>query len=221
MHCSFHFLFLITGNSKLKETKKILINATYSGRRPTGVGIFTDELVSRLIKVSPGLFYLIGIKDLDKDFRNKKIVSKYYSPEYGAKGHISRMLWSQTALACEFKRSGCDLIFSTLPEAPVIIRNKVVVVHDIIPVRFSEIQPGMKNYFKYIVPSILKTSLHLVFDSEYTRRDVLDYYNLKDIPNSVIPAGYDCNQYYPFEKGFIKKKYGYDRYFFYIGDMRP
>ncbi len=205
----------------MDNKKKIIINATCVGENPTGVGIFTTELVSNLVSMRPDLFYVYGSYDFISHFENKKIVSKYLSPEYGPRGHISRILWTQTLLALEYKKMGGSMLLSTLPEAPVIIRNKIVVVHDIIPAKFPEVQPRMKYNFLYVVPWILRTARYLVFDSDHTRNDVFDFYGLKGIPNSVVQLGYNKDLFRPLEKGLIKKKYGYDRYFFYVGDMRP
>ena len=94
-------------------------------------------------------------------------------------------------------------------------------VHDIIPVKFIDIQTKMKYNFKYVVPKVLKTAKYLVFDSEFTRKDVYEYYNLGNIPGTVIPLGYNKELFHPVEKGYIKNKYGYDKYFFYAGDLRP
>jgi len=199
--------------------RKIIINASYAGKKPTGIGVFTKEIVSNLIKMKPDLFFLLCQRNFVDNYEYKKIISRYYSPEYGIKAHISRILWSQSILAFEYMRMGGSLLFSTLPESPIFINNKVVVVHDIIPAKFK--QTNMKYYYFTIVPMILKTSRHIVFVSENTRREVFDYYKLKDIPNSVIYEGYNQSLFYPIEKGFIKKKYGFDRYFLYVGDMRP
>ncbi len=200
---------------------KILINATYASERPTGIGVFTSELISNLVKINPDLFHVLCSYDFVKGYEKKKILNRKFASDLGPKGHLNRIMWSQTGLAYEYFRSDCNLLFSTLPEAPVIIKNKIVVVHDIIPVKFKDIKTKMRYNFKYVVPNVLKTAKYLVFDSEFTRNDVYEYYKLRNIPSSVIQLGYNKELFHPVEKGYIKKKYGYDNYFFYVGDIRP
>ncbi len=200
---------------------KVLINATYASEKPTGIGVFTSELISNLIKIKPDLFHVVCSYDFLNGYKNKKILNRKFAPDLGPRGHLNRIIWSQTGLVNEYLRSGSNLLFSTLPEAPVIIKNKIVVVHDIIPVKFKDIKTKMRYNFEYVVPHVLKTAKYIVFDSEYTRNDVYEYYKLRNIPSSVIQLGYNKELFHPVEKGYIKKKYGYKNYFFYVGDIRP
>jgi glycosyltransferase involved in cell wall biosynthesis len=201
--------------------KRIIINATCDINEPKGLGVFTREITSHLIEMQPDLFYLICVNDFLPKFKTKKIISKYLSPDYGTIGNFFRWIWDQTLLASEFNRLNGNLLFSTVQEAPVSIKNKAVVIHDILPIRFPEIYPRMKYYFYYLVPKILKTSRHIFFDSKSTQEEVFDYYRLNGNPHSIIYPGYNQKNFYPLEKGFIKKKYGIDKYFCYVGDMRP
>ncbi|MDY6935782.1 MAG: glycosyltransferase family 1 protein [Spirochaetota bacterium] len=205
----------------MDNKKRIIINATCASKKSTGVGIFTQELVSRLVAINPERFFIFCVHNFLNGFENMKLISDSCSPDNGPSGHRKRILWSQTLLPSEYKLRRGGLLFTTLPEAPISVKNKIVVVHDIIPAKFPQIQTKMTYYYLYVVPWILKTSRHLVFDSENTRKDVLEYYKIKNIPNSVIYAGFNKGLFKPIKGGFIKKKYGFDRYFFYVGDMRP
>lgn len=205
----------------MDNKKRIIVNATYASKKPTGLGVFTEEIIKNLIRIEPDLFYVFYVDDFLEKYINKKKVSKFFSPDYGSKGHFMRMLWEQTFLPVTYRLRRGILLFSTVPEAPIVVKNKVVVVHDIIPVKFPELHPKMKYYYFCIVPKILKTSRHLVFDSKSSQKDVFDYFGITNIEYSIIHAGYNRDVFYPVEKGFVRKKYGYGNYFFYVGDMRP
>jgi glycosyltransferase involved in cell wall biosynthesis len=100
-------------------------------------------------------------------------------------------------------------------------KNKCIVVHDILPIRFPEVYPRLKYYYYFIIPKILKTSKYIVFDSKSTQEETIKYYNLNNLVSSVIYPGYDSKIFHQTEKGYILKEMGYDKYFFYVGEMRP
>jgi glycosyltransferase involved in cell wall biosynthesis len=201
--------------------KRILINATCDIRKPSGLSIFTREITANLIMLNPDLFDVICTNDFIPDYKSKRLTSKYLSPDYGIAGNFLRWTWDQTFLVYEYKRHDYDLLFSTVQEAPVLIKNKAIVIHDILPIRFPEIFPRMKYYFYYVLPIILKTSRFIFFNSKSTQKEVFDYYNLENIPYSIIYHGYDQKLFFPIGKGYIRKKYGIEKYYCYVGDMRP
>ena len=57
---------------------KVLVNATYASEKSTGIGVFTSELISNMVKINPDLFYVLGTYDFLKDYNNKKIVELYF-----------------------------------------------------------------------------------------------------------------------------------------------
>jgi glycosyltransferase involved in cell wall biosynthesis len=199
---------------------KILINATCDNEKPAGLSVFTKQIVSNLINIDPDLFSVLCTYDFLPSYKDKKILPRTLSSDYGTKGNFLRWTWNQSLLAYEcFRRN--TLLFSTVSEAPIIIKNKCVVVHDILPIRFPEVYPRLKYYFYFVLPKILKSSRYLIFDSNSAKEETFKYFNLKNIPCSVIYPGYDRKVFKPIEAGYIKSKLGVDKYYLYIGEMRP
>jgi glycosyltransferase involved in cell wall biosynthesis len=79
----------------------------------------------------------------------------------------------------------------------------------------------MKYYTRFILPLILKTSRLLFFISKSAKEETYNYFNISNIPFKIIYSGYDAESFKVREKGFINAKYGYDKYFLYVGEMRP
>jgi glycosyltransferase involved in cell wall biosynthesis len=211
----------------MKGTNKnrIAINATFGHENPTGLGVYTRELVGELLKAECDFDFTVYASSpvLKKRYPEKVIrVSPLTSPAFGFTGHLMRILWQQTLLPFKSRRQKTSLVYSTVPEgilfSPV---KQIITMHDILPIKYPEMYPRMKYHFYYTVPLLLKKSQAVICVSESTKRDVIAYYGIKDKPFSVIHAGFNRQRFYPREKGAVQKRYGLGNYLLYIGDMRP
>jgi glycosyltransferase involved in cell wall biosynthesis len=199
------------------DKKKILINAACDSKKPSGVGIFNRELTKNLIKINPELFTVYETIDFLPEFKNKKMLPASFSAGAGTKGHFLRWSWEQTLL----NFSNFDLIFSPVPEGPILFKNKTLVVHDILSIRYPEYYPRQKYYTKYVLPLILKSAKTIFFDSESAKNETYSYFNISDIPYKIIYPGFDKKYFKPMEKGFVNSKYSISKYFLFVGEMRP
>lgn len=199
------------------KNKQILINATCDSERPSGVGIFNRELTKHLTEINPDLFTVYETIDFLPGYKNKKVLPISMSSGAGAVGHFLRWSWEQTLM--NFARF--DLIFSPVPEGPLFFRNKTLVIHDILSLKYPEYYPRQKYYFRYLLPLILKSSKMLFFDSESAMHETYASYDIAGIPYKIIYPGFDTKAFRPLEKGFVKSKYGIEKYFLFVGEMRP
>ena len=197
-------------------SKNILINATCDSEKPSGVAIFNRELTKNIIKINPDIFKVYTTIDFLPDFNNKINMSDKFSSG-STSSNLRRWFWEQTNVDL----LTCDLCFSPAPEGPILTRNKALVIHDIFPIKYPRYYKRMKYYVKFILPLILKTSKMLFFDSMSVKEETYNYFNISNIPFKIIYLGYDTESFKIREKGFIKTKYGYDKYFLYVGEMRP
>ena len=94
------------------------------------------------------------------------------SPEYGRRGHLRRLVWTQQRLPALMIASGAPLLLSPLPEAPLLrgVRS-VVIVHDLIPLRYPQAKPLLAYHLSY-VPLVLHQSIRILCNSEATAREV-------------------------------------------------
>jgi glycosyltransferase involved in cell wall biosynthesis len=209
----------------MKEKPRIAINATSVAEDPTGLGVYTYEMLVELMKADHDFVILASSEELKRRYGDRVIrVSPRTSPALGGKGHLARYLWEQTLLPWELWRRKVSLLYSTVPEGilnPLSRRKQIITVLDIIPAKYHRLFPKMRYHFLYDLPILLRNAKRVVCASEHTKRDLVGFYGIKDRPISVIYPGLNRQSFYPRDRGLAKKRYGLGDYLFYVGDMRP
>lgn len=202
---------------------RILINASILDGRPSGLGIYTREVAQRIERLLPQTAILTSQPTL---FRNGL---KIVAPARGMKGHLFRLLWTQTVLPYHCQRLKADLLFNTLPEGPWLGRcPQVTVLHDVLPLQFEKEYPRQQYYFKHLVPKALSRSARVITDSQATRDAAMRFYGLPAEKFRVSPGGYDSALFHPpgshKEKeaaAQVKSRRGLASYIFYAGSLLP
>jgi glycosyltransferase involved in cell wall biosynthesis len=106
------------------------------------------------------------------------------------------------------------MLFPSIPQ--------VVVVHDVLPLRFTQEYPRQQYYFRHLVPAILNRSSAIITLSENTKRDMMAFYNVKSSAVHVVPGGYDQSRYrIGIRPEEIKEKYSLRSYLLYVGNLLP
>ena len=161
-----------------------LFNGSYLSRHPTGIGVVARDLVAALDPVVVPLLDPHG-----GDRPNSLPIPNDLSPEYGSRGHLRRLLWTQSELPRLLKASATPLLLSPLPEAPLLrdVRS-VVMVHDLLHLRHP--QPTMLlPYQLAYVPLVLHQAVRVLCNSEATARDVHQLLRVPLRLLEVIPPG--------------------------------
>lgn len=125
-------------------------------------------------------------------------------------GNLTRLLWHQIALPGLLKRqtrstaevtnggSQIPLFYSPVPEGMLSpVCPQIVTVHDLLPLKFPEVYPRVKYYFRWILPRLLRVSQTIVVSSENTRRDLHHYWPDIRTPSIVLPIPYRADLFYP------------------------
>ena len=132
-----------------------LFNGSYVGRRPTGIGVVARELSAQL---DPQLVPALWPEGM--------------APDQGRAGHWRRLRWTQQQLPKLWRASGAGLLFSPLPEAPLLAGvPSVVLAHDLLPLRYPQLTPLLAYHLLY-VPLVLQRARHVLCNSEATAREV-------------------------------------------------
>ena len=207
---------------------KIGINAAFMHENPTGLGVYTHELLGELLKMDCGYEFVVytssGLFRRAHSRCPHSIlpISPNTSPALKFRGHLQRFAWESAVLPLRAKKSGASLVYSTVPEGMLYpLMKQIITVHDILPARYPDIYTRMKYHFYWMLPVLLRNSSAIICPSESTKKDVLEYYGIKDKPVYVIYEGINGQRFYPREKGKIQKCYGFKDYLLYVGDMRP
>ena len=206
---------------------RIALNASMLDNSPTGVGIYTFNLINSLSKLnwtseydrftvySPTLLFL------DKKLKISKLSNLMLSSKYGKIAASTRFLWN--TLIYPFKTSKFNLVISTTTHGSFFAKNQIITIHDLLSLRFNTISSHQRFYFKYILPFILSRTKCIITISETTKKDIVEYLKYPKENIHVIYNGYDASKYYlnNDESKKILHQYGVKNYFLAIGPTYP
>lgn len=187
----------------------MLVNLSFVSTKPTGISTYATNLIPHLQKLQPTLL-------------SSQVIDNYscypipanLTPDWGSKGHLRRLWWTQQQLPKIYKQLRSHLIFSPVPEAPLFTDCRyIVTVHDLIPLRFAKLSP-LTAYSRYYIPQVLKFAQHIICNSKATAKDITHFYHVA--PSKITPVllAHDTNN---FRFLNIPKS----NYFLYIGRQDP
>ena len=208
---------------------KIAINGTYIQEQATGLGIVNQNLISGLLNLEDEFdFTVYSHSDraaypegnrLQTQYPQIIPVPKSISPDRGFSGHLKRFFWYNTSLNRQLKDTA--LFFSPVTEGILFPSvRQIVVVHDLIPLKYPQFSPKWKYYYLYVLPLILKQSQRIICTSQHTKKDLIENYQLDPELIDVVYWGFDRQLFYPQPNTEVLKKYNLDKYLLYVGDMR-
>ncbi len=191
----------------------LLINLAVLFDKPTGIATYAQNVIKSLESLNPTLLSAQKIDTLDN-----YTIPDDMTPAQGSKGHIKRLLWTQFQLSQIYKKLTADLIYSPIPEAPLYSNCRYIVMcHDLIPLRFPRFTSPLTNYFRYVVPLVLRQAEHIICNSEATAKDIVDFYGIAANKITPILLGYDATNFYPREISPPEQS----PYFLYLGRQDP
>ena len=177
---------------------RIAVNASIVGERPTGLGFYALYLITALDELGELLCVFTSRPDLVAA-RHATVapVPAAVRPERGARGHLRRLLWTQTGLRRLVRRERPKLLLNMMPEG--LVRPpvpQVTIVHDLLPLLYPEEYPRQQHYFRHFVPAVLRHSRAVIAISESTRRDLVRFYP-EIVPDRVhvVLSGYDARRF--------------------------
>ena len=201
---------------------RIAINASIVGGNPTGLGLYSINLVRALDRIRDDLVVYSSSPEAFPGLRAPiRRAPAAVRPDFGMRGHLARILWLQSMLRVDVRRAGIQVLLNTVPEGIAgLAIPQVTIVHDVLPLRFPPEYPRQQYYFRHFVPRILRTSRMVVTDSEFTCRDVIDHYGVPSTKIRVIYPGYDPAVFSRNGDGFVPCR-SEAPYFLYVGNLLP
>jgi glycosyltransferase involved in cell wall biosynthesis len=198
----------------------LLVNLSFVGKKPTGLATYAINLIPELSL--PNLTLLASDTLLPRfaDRYSCCPIPATLTPEQGKQGHLGRLWWTQTQIPKLAKSLRSSLLFSPVPEAPLFAKvRSVVVVHDLIPLRFPRWTSPLTHYFRYYVPQVLRQSEHILCNSVATANDIVKTYSIPAKQITPIPLAHDANHFRVLDLSSYSIP---DRpYFFYVGRHDP
>jgi len=203
---------------------KIAVNASIVDPMLSGLGVYTVNLLRQLAQLHDDLVVYTSCPEVCGICPTKiRRISPKVQPLRGRKGHVWRLLWTQANLPWRVLADQATILVSPVPEGALFaLVPQVVVVHDVLPLRFPQEYPRQQHYFRYFVPMALRRSRAIVADSENTKGDIVAWYGIQGDRIRVVPAGYDESR---FRTGIdaqgVKQRYGLGAYLLYVGNLLP
>ena len=197
-----------------KPSDRLLINLSFLFSQPTGIATYASNLVPQLKQLAPTLLTAQKFDNF-----NSYPIPNNLTPAQGSKGHLQRLLWTQFKLPQIYRQLKSDLLFSPVPEAPI-NRNcrYIVMVHDLIPLRFPRSFSPLTTYFRYYLPQVLDRAEHIICNSRATAKDISKFFSIPSQKITPIPLAYNNDRYQLLD---LPKTNNTPPYFLYIGRQDP
>ncbi len=188
----------------------LLVNLACLMTRPTGISTYALNILPHLQALDP---ILLTAQSMPA-YQCYPTPSKQ-TAEYGIQGHLRRLLWTETDLPKLYQKLKAKLLFSPLPEAPLLSQCQyIVMVHDLIPLKFPQLRSPLTLYNRLLVPKILKNALHIVCNSTATADDLTQLLEIPAQKITPILLAYD-------QQHFQFLDLPTNQYFLYLGRHAP
>ncbi|MBW4657758.1 MAG: glycosyltransferase family 4 protein [Drouetiella hepatica Uher 2000/2452] len=208
----------------MRERNGVTVNLSLVGVKPTGLATYARNLIPHL-SLPITLLASAAFPEAESAAYNRREIPANLTAEQGKLGHLRRLIWTQQQLPriCAELRS--PLLFSPVPEAPLWSQKipAVVVVHDLIPLRFPQWTSPLTQYSRYYVPQVLAQAEHIICNSAATAQDIVDYFHIPAKKITPILLAHDASHFkVPESSASENHALRSDRpYFFYIGRPDP
>jgi glycosyltransferase involved in cell wall biosynthesis len=160
--------------NSINPKNSLLVNLAFLSQKPTGLTVYAQNIFPYLKHLQPTCLTSHPIPN-----HNCYKIAENLNSDYGAKGHLRRLIWNQFRLAGIYRQLGASLLFSPIPEAPLFSGCRyVITIHDLIPLRFGRPWSRLTTYFRYYIPQVLHQAEHIICNSESTKREVIEFFGI-------------------------------------------
>ncbi|NJO43939.1 MAG: glycosyltransferase family 4 protein [Cyanobacteria bacterium RU_5_0] len=198
----------------------IVVNLSFVGTKPTGLATYGINLIPELRLPQLTLLASPNFSNGDRSGYSYYELPANMTPEQGKAGHLRRLIWTQFQLPKIYAKLQSALLFSPIPEAPLFSDcRSVVVIHDLIPLRFPHWTSPLTQYARHYVPHVLQQAEHIICNSSTTAQDIIDFFKIDAKQITPIPLSHDTTHFRPLD---LTDRPPPDRpYFFYVGRHDP
>ncbi len=177
------------------KSKKIGIDARFFGPKDKGFGRYTQKLIEHLEKIDSRNQYFV--------FLRKQRWNEYQPRNENFKKVLGDYTWygckEQILLPLKLKKYDLDLMHFTHFNVPILYKGKfIVTIHDLTLRKYPTFKKGLKNFLTYPVKNLayrtvfkhaIKHSEKIIAISEYTKKEILNHYQVSPQKIKVIYEG--------------------------------
>lgn len=199
---------------------KIAVDARPLNQTPTGIGRYTEEILSHLQNEMHIALY-----------SNNQIVTRLQSAEihnpkitFWSKFLRNAILWQQFFLPQQLKKARVSLFWSPRHHLPLFgCKNipMVLTIHDLVYRKHPETMK-FSGYLleRLLLPASAKRAAHIITDSEASKKDLINELNIPTEKISVIHLGYHIPA--KLKNDFDLSAIGIDKpYVLFLGSIEP
>jgi glycosyltransferase involved in cell wall biosynthesis len=120
-------------------------------------------------------------------------------------GFFNSYLWDQICLLKYLRKNQNPLVINFANTLPIFYKNKISVIHDIIFEKYPfSTSFFYRKFYHYIFPIMIKKSKHIITVSEFSKKELIKFYGIKESDISVV---YNCvsNKFKRIETKYIDK----------------
>jgi glycosyltransferase involved in cell wall biosynthesis len=202
---------------------RIGLNGSMLDCRPTGVGIYTYNLINYIHNLTrQSKKYHLSVftpttMNIDRDINIVRLPKILQSSDHGKLAALCRMAWN--ILTYPIVASKLDIYVNPTTHGSLFLKNQVLTIHDLISLRQNNISSHQRLYFRFILPRLVKKAAKVIAISEATRKDIVELLGCDAGKVSVIYNGYDKNEFYynGLIEGRILERYGLSNYILAMG----
>ncbi|MDN3656775.1 glycosyltransferase family 1 protein [Ferruginibacter paludis] len=203
------------------------MNGSMLDEKPTGVGVYSFNLINNLSSLVINetrkkiTVFTPTNTSLNKNIKTIKLSDWLQSTKYGKLAAFCRFTWNTFYYPLQARKF--DILISPTTHGSFLLNNQVIVIHDLLSLRFQNISSHQRFYFKYLLPALIKRARLIIAVSENTKRDIIHFFKCPEEKIKVIYNGYDDDIYFPVaeKKLIIYSQYGVRNYLLAVGPTYP
>ena len=200
---------------------KVGISTEHIDTKMTGIGNYAYNLIENILKIDKSNdYFLVHYKKNKNEIYNKAENCIINLPKIKPR----ELIWHIKRLPKRLEELNLDIFHSTaqLNSISHTKYKKIITIHDLAALKFPKthtLYPRLST--KYFLPKIIKKSDKIIAVSENTKKDIVNYFKIKEEKIEVIYEGVE-SIFKPTKEKEVLKKYNISQpYFLYIGTIEP
>ena len=196
-------------------------NKTYSHSLISSLAIVDKENKYFLFGFWHDYFLRRGLANIKN--KNFKFVPAYFSRLKFSIPHAAIKKLNQWSLRLVIAIKNIDILHITNPVNFVFgLKKEIVTIHDLSVLHNeSWAKESSVEFYRQNMSRLLKEAKGIIAVSEFTKKDIIEYYNINEEKITVVPEA-AAEDYFPApDKNYLKEKFGINDYLLCTGQLQP